>query len=196
MPERSARIERSTKETKVQLSLRIEGIGSFEGGTGVGFFDHMLELLARHSGFDIGLTAKGDLQIDPHHTIEDVGIVLGEALARALGEKRSIARFATAGVPLDEALSVATIDLSGRGGFYLHGAFPQRRTGEFDADLAADFFRSFAQNGAFTLHLQLVSGENPHHIVETAFKAVAVALRMAVAIDTRIVGIPSTKGVL
>lgn len=196
MPDRNARIERATKETQILLSLRLDASGVFDGGTKIGFFDHMLDLLARHSGFDVTLQAKGDLQIDHHHTVEDVGIVLGEALARALGDKRSVRRFATIGAPLDEALSIATIDLSGRGGFFLHGIFPARKTGDFDCDLANDFFRSFAANGGFTLHLQLVSGENPHHIVETAFKAVALALRDAVAIDNRIVGIPSTKGVL
>ena len=196
MPDRSARIERTTKETKILLSLRLDGAGVFEGGTGVGFFDHMLDLLTRHAGFDVSMTAKGDLQIDHHHTVEDVGIVIGQALERSLGDKRSIRRFATIGAPLDDVLSIATIDLSGRGGFFLHGTFPPRKTGDFDCDLAADFFRAFAQNGAFTLHLQLVSGDNPHHIVETAFKAVALSLRDACGLDSRISGIPSTKGVL
>lgn len=196
MAERSARVERETRETKVRASVRIDGQGNFEGGTGVGFFDHMLEIFARHAGFDVSLTAEGDLRVDAHHTVEDVGIVLGEALSRALGEKRSIVRFGTAGVPLDEALSVCHLDISGRGGFYLHGAFPPRKAGDFDADLAADFFRSFAGKAGVTIHLRLLAGDNPHHLVETAFKSVAVALRQAVAVNPRIVGVPSTKGVL
>jgi imidazoleglycerol-phosphate dehydratase len=156
----------------------------------------MLSVFARHGLLDLEVRAKGDVEIDPHHTVEDVAIVVGEAIKRALGDKKGIRRFGTAAVPLDEALSRATVDLSGRGLFEMHGAFPREKTGDFDCVLGEDFFRAFATNAGATLHLELVSGRNAHHILETAFKAVAVALRDAVVRDSRVEGVPSTKGVL
>lgn len=196
MVDRIGRVERRTKETEITATVRLDGRGETTIETGIGFFDHMLDILGRHALLDLIVKAKGDTRIDDHHTVEDVGIIIGQALLQALGDKRSIRRFGSAGVPLDESLTRVDLDLSGRGGFFLHGEFPRERTGTFDAFLADDFFRAFAMNAGITLHMQLVSGTNPHHVIETAFKALAVALRDALAVDSRIVGVPSTKGVL
>ncbi|HBW46872.1 TPA: imidazoleglycerol-phosphate dehydratase HisB [bacterium] len=196
MNDRIGRVERKTRETEVVVTVRIDGSGEANVETGIGFFDHMLELFGRHSLMDIIVKAKGDIQIDEHHTVEDVGIVMGQALLQALGDKRSIQRFAVTAAPLDEALTRVNLDISGRGGFYLHGAFPREKTGGFDAFMAEDFFRALSQNAGLTVHMELVSGSNPHHVVETAFKALALSLKEAVTVDHRISGVPSTKGSL
>lgn len=196
MADRIGRVERKTKETEIMATVRIDGRGDVTAETGIGFFDHMLGQLGRHSLMDLIVKAKGDTHIDDHHTVEDAGIILGQALAKALGEKRSIRRFASAAVPLDEALVRVDLDISGRGNLYLDGHFPKEKSGAFDTYLAEDFFHAFASNSGITVHMQIVRGTNPHHIAESAFKSIAVALRDAVAVDSRIMGVPSTKGVL
>ncbi len=196
MAERIGRVDRRTRETEISATIRLDGRGEVSVETGIGFFDHMLQQLGRHGLMDLLVKAKGDTHIDDHHTVEDVGIILGQALLQALGDKRSIRRFSSAAVPLDEALCRVDLDISGRGGFFLKGAFPREKTGSFDCFLAGDFFSAFATNAGVTMHMELVGGTNPHHVVESAFKSVAVALRDATQIDSRIVGVPSTKGVL
>lgn len=196
MAERIGRVERRTKETEISATVRLDGRGEVSVETGIGFFDHMLQQLGRHGLMDLLVKAKGDTHIDDHHTVEDVGIILGQALLQALGDKRSIRRFASAAVPLDEAICRVDLDISGRGGFYLRGSFPREKTGTFDCYLAHDFFEAFATNAGITMHMELVAGDNPHHVVESAFKSVAVALRDATYLDNRVVGVPSTKGVL
>ncbi len=196
MADRIGRVERKTRETDISATVRLDGRGEVTAETGIGFFDHMLGELGRHSLIDLIVKAKGDTHIDDHHTVEDVGIILGQALLKALGDKRSIRRFASASVPLDEALTRVDIDISGRGGLYLRGAFPREKTGSFDCYLAEDFFRAFASQAGITMHMDLTGGTNPHHVVESSFKSVAVALREATFIDPRISGVPSTKGVL
>jgi imidazoleglycerol-phosphate dehydratase len=196
MAERIGRVERKTRETEITATVRLDGRGDVTAETGIGFFDHMLDILGRHSLIDLIVKAKGDTHVDDHHTVEDVGIILGQALLQALGDKRSIRRFGSAAVPLDEALTRVDLDISGRGGFFLHGVFPREKTGTFDAYLGEDFFRAFAAQSGITLHMHLFSGGNPHHVVESAFKSLAVALRDSVTIDSRILGVPSTKGVL
>lgn len=193
---RRAAIERKTSETEVHVDLEIDGTGRYAVETGVPFFDHMLSVFARHGLLDLDVRARGDVHIDPHHTVEDVAIVLGQAFQQALGEKKGIKRFGAASAPLDEALTRATVDFSGRGGLTLHGEFPREKTGDFDVVLGEDFFRSFAVNAGATLHIELVSGRNAHHVLETSFKAVALSLREAVLRDPRVEGVPSTKGVL
>jgi imidazoleglycerol-phosphate dehydratase len=196
---RSTRRERKTRETEITVTLDVDGGGESRVGTGVGFFDHMLTALARHASFDLDLECRGDLHVDAHHTVEDVGIVLGGAFAEALGEKRGITRFADATVPLDEALVRAVVDISGRPflHFGVHVPAGQPRIGDFDSALSAEFWRAFATEARITLHLDLIRGENGHHIVEATFKAAARALRLAVALDTaRSDQVPSTKGVL
>lgn len=193
---RSAEVNRKTKETEIQVVLDLDGSGRGEIETGVGFFDHMLDALSRHGGLDLTVRCSGDLHIDAHHTVEDVGIALGEALKEALGDKKGIVRFSDATVPLDEALVRAVIDISGRP--FLHYDVPvpagQPRIGEFDTALAAEFWRAFATEARITLHLDLIRGDNAHHIVEASFKAVARALRSAVKVEGT--EVPSTKGVL
>ncbi|RMH54238.1 MAG: imidazoleglycerol-phosphate dehydratase HisB [Candidatus Hydrogenedentota bacterium] len=196
MVERIARRERKTRETELAVTVRLDGSGEVKAETGIGFFDHMLDQLGRHGLMDIIVQGSGDRHIDDHHTVEDVGILLGQAFRQALGEKRSIRRFGSAAVPLDEALVVVDLDISGRGGYFLAGEFPKEKTGTFDSYLAEDFFRAFATNAEITMHMEIRRGMNPHHIVESAFKSTAVALRDAVVVDSRIVGVPSTKGVL
>jgi imidazoleglycerol-phosphate dehydratase len=196
---RRAERERSTRETQISVRLDLDGRGECDVQTGIGFFDHMLDALARHGGIDLHLRCSGDLHIDAHHTVEDVGIVLGGALLEALGDKKGIVRFADATVPLDEALVRAVVDISGRP--YLHFEIPtptaQPRIGEFDVALAAEFWRAFATEARITLHLDLIRGLNAHHIVEATFKAAARALRAATRIDPeRSSAVPSTKGVL
>ena len=196
-PARTASLTRTTSETEVALSLGLDGTGRAEIATGIGFLDHMLTSLARHAAFDLTVRAKGDLDVDCHHTTEDVGIVLGQALARALGEKRGIVRFGHAVVPMDEALVEAVIDLSGRAFFAWDVAFARAKVGTMDTELFEEFFRALAANGLFTLHVTRRAGSNTHHLAEATFKAVARALRMAVAPDARAEGaIPSTKGAL
>jgi imidazoleglycerol-phosphate dehydratase len=196
---RSAERQRSTRETEISLRLEIDGTGACEVDTGIGFFDHMLDALARHGNFDLRLTCRGDLQVDGHHTVEDVGIVLGQAFVEALGEKRGIVRFADATVPLDEALVRAVVDISGRPSIHYAVATPpdQPRIGDFETALAAEFWRAFATEARVTMHIDSIRGANAHHLVEATFKAAARALDLASAIDPRREGVvPSTKGAL
>ncbi len=194
---RTAELSRTTSETDIRLRLTLEGSGTAEIATGVGFLDHMLVALTRHALFDLHVSARGDLQIDDHHTTEDVGIVLGQALDRALGDKAGITRFGAALVPMDEALVEAAIDLSGRPHLAWSVAFPAPRIGTMDSELFEEFFRALATNARMTLHLTARAGRNAHHLAEACFKATARALRAAVAEDPRLAGaIPSTKGSL
>jgi imidazoleglycerol-phosphate dehydratase len=194
---RRATIERVTSETRIAATVDLDGTGRAEIATGIGFLDHMLTALARHGMLDITLAAEGDLHIDFHHTTEDVGIVLGQAVARALGDKRGIRRFGSALVPMDEALAEAAIDISGRPFLAWSVSFARDKVGEMDTELFEEFFRAFAMNAGITLHVTQKAGTNAHHVAEACFKALARALRVAVEMDPRTAGvIPSTKGVL
>ncbi len=193
---RTARIQRQTGETKIDLSLNLDGSGQAQVATGVGFFDHMLTLLAKHGLFDLGVGAQGDLQVDPHHTVEDVGICLGQALVQALGDKAGIRRYGSATLPMDETLVTAAVDLSGRPFCVWNVALPPEVLGTFNAPLAEEFWRAVAGSGACNLHVMCHYGRNTHHLIEGVFKAVARALRQAVEPDPRMTGVPSTKGVL
>ena len=192
---RRASIERNTLETKISASVDLDAGGIAEVDTGIPFLDHMLDQIARHSRIDLRVKAEGDLHIDAHHTVEDVGIVLGQAIAEAVGEKRGIGRFGTAYAPLDEALSRAVLDFSGRPGLTLNAEFTRARVGDFDVDLVAEFFQGFVNHAFITVHLDNLRGSNAHHQVESLFKAFALALRQALSLDSG-AGIPSTKGVL
>jgi imidazoleglycerol-phosphate dehydratase len=194
---RKATIERRTAETAITASVDLDGTGACDIGTGIGFLDHMLEQLARHSLIDIALTAKGDTHIDFHHTVEDCGIVLGRAVAAALGERRGIRRYGSLDLPMDEALTRCAVDVSGRPFLVWTVAFPAPRIGEFDAELVREWFQAFAINSGVTLHVECLHGENAHHIAESCFKGLARALRQASEIDPRRKdAIPSTKGSL
>ncbi len=193
---RLAEIERATAETKITLSLNLDGQGIADVATGVGFFDHMLTHIAKHSLCDLMVRCAGDLHIDSHHTVEDVGICFGKALVQALGDKSGIRRYGDASVPMDEALVTSAIDLSGRPFLVWNATVPNELLGNFSSQLAEEFWRAVSSAGLLTLHVNLVSGRNTHHIVETIFKATARALRMAIEPDPRVSGIPSTKGVL
>ncbi|NYS24059.1 imidazoleglycerol-phosphate dehydratase HisB [Rhodobacteraceae bacterium 2376] len=194
---RTASITRKTSETDISVSIDLDGAGVYDCATGVGFFDHMLDQLARHSLIDITLRAKGDLHIDDHHTVEDCGIALGQALAQALGDKRGIRRYGECALPMDDAQIRCALDLSGRPFLVWNVAFPTAKIGAFDTELVREFFQALATHGGITLHLDQVHGINSHHIAEAAFKAVARALRMAVEADPRKGdAIPSTKGAL
>ena len=194
---RKASITRNTRETQISASLDLDGTGRSSVATGVAFLDHMLDQVARHGMVDLELSAKGDLHIDAHHTVEDVGIVLGQALAQAVGDKKGIARFGQAYVPLDEALSRVVIDFSGRPGLEYHVRYVRPLIGEFDVDLVHAFFQGFVNHAQVTLHIDNLRGRNAHHQCETVFKAFARALRMALAPDARAAGaVPSTKGSL
>jgi imidazoleglycerol-phosphate dehydratase len=193
---RKAEVSRNTKETKIGVKLNLDGKGAAQIATGVPFLDHMLEQVARHGAFDLDISAKGDLHIDAHHTVEDVGITLGQAFAKAAGDKTGVRRYGHAYVPLDEALSRAVVDLSGRPGLEYHIEFTRARIGEFDVDLVHEFFQGFVNHAQVTLHLDSLKGTNAHHQAETAFKAFARALRMAVEADARVKDVPSTKGSL
>ena len=193
---RTAEVRRKTEETEITVSVDLDGSGSVEVGTGVPFFDHMLGALGRHASLDLTVRAEGDLQIDAHHTVEDVGIVLGQAVADALGDKAGIARFGDAEVPMDEALVQCALDISGRGQLHYAVDVPIEVVGSFDTTLAKEFMVAFATNAGMTAHLRGLAGENAHHIIEAAFKALARALREAVALDPRVGGVPSTKGAL
>ncbi|MBU8544499.1 MULTISPECIES: imidazoleglycerol-phosphate dehydratase HisB [Roseomonadaceae] len=194
---RQATLARATSETDIRLTLDLDGRGSADVATGVGFFDHMLTALARHGLLDLTVAAKGDLHIDDHHTVEDVGIVLGQALRQALGDKRGIRRYGQCLLPMDEALAEAAIDISGRPFLAWSVPFQRPKIGTFDTELVEEFFRAFAFNAGITLHVTLKAGSNAHHVAEACFKAVARALRMAVEPDPRAAGvIPSTKGSL
>ena len=194
---RTATIERTTKETAIKVTVNLDGTGTYRIATGVGFLDHMLEQLARHGLIDIELEAKGDLHIDFHHTVEDVGIVLGQAVAKALGDKAGITRYASIDLPMDEALTRVAIDVSGRPYLIWRVGFTRPKLGEMDTELFREWFQAFAQNAAITLHVENVYGENNHHIAETCYKGLARALRAAIAPDPRQAGrVPSTKGSL
>ena len=193
---RSAEVIRQTNETSISLSLEIDGDGSRCINTGIGFFDHMLDLFAKHGLFDIKLEAKGDLHVDEHHTVEDVGIVLGEAFAQAVGSKAGINRYATQFVPMDEALACVSVDFSGRAFLQYNVCCPDAIVGGISAQIFEEFFRAFATGAKLTLHINALYGVNTHHIIEAVFKACARALRFALEDDPRSTGVPSTKGVL
>lgn len=194
--QRAADIHRSTKETDVQLSLRLDGQGEGERQTGVGFLDHMLDLLARHGRLDLAVRVTGDLETGSHHTVEDTGIVLGQAIDQALGDRAGIFRYGHAVVPMDEALASCAIDISGRPFMAFTAELPAGTTGGFDHELAEEFFRAVSNHAKMTIHLSLDAGTNAHHMIEAGFKAFARALRAAVAIDPTEAGVPSTKGLL
>jgi imidazoleglycerol-phosphate dehydratase len=196
MPDRTVTISRETKETKIRLSINLDGKGASSPHTGVGFFDHMLDLLARHSLIDLDVTAEGDLHVDSHHTVEDVGIVLGQAIEKALGDKRGIQRYGSAIVPMDESLAQVAVDLSGRPAFVFNVNFPAATIGAFPTELVAEFFKSVATSARMNLHVSVPYGSNNHHIAEAIFKATARALRQAVSFDPRSDAVPSTKGSL
>ena len=197
MSERQAKIERNTNETRIVVEVDIDGSGRASLATGIPFLDHMLDQVARHGMIDLTVRAEGDLHIDAHHTVEDVGITFGQALAEALGDKRGIRRYGHAYVPLDEALSRVVLDCSGRPGLEFHVEFPRARVGDFDVDLSIEFFRGFANHALVTLHIDTLRGRNTHHIMETVFKAFGRALRMAIETDPRLGStVPSTKGSL
>ena len=197
MTARTARISRDTKETQITVAVNLDGSGTAALATGVPFLDHMLDQVARHGIIDLDIKANGDLEIDQHHTVEDVGITLGQAFAKALGDKRAIRRYGHAYVPLDEALSRVVIDLSGRPGLEFAVEFPRARVGDFDVDLFREFFQGFVNHALCTLHIDCLRGRNAHHIIETVFKAFGRALRVAVEHDPRMGdALPSTKGVL
>ncbi len=194
---RQAEVSRHTAETQIRVALNLDGTGRSKLSTGIGFFDHMLEQIARHGMIDLEIEAQGDLHIDGHHTVEDVGITLGQAFAKALGDKKGIRRYGHAYVPLDEALSRVVIDLSGRPGLEMHVPFKSGMIGAFDTQLAYEFFQGFVNHAFATLHIDNLRGDNAHHQCETVFKAFARALRAAVELDARAAGtIPSTKGSL
>ena len=192
---RKASLRRTTKETDVEVAVDLDGTGASEIETGVGFFDHMLDLLARHSRIDLTVTAKGDLHIDHHHTTEDVGIALGQAVKRALGDMKGITRYADVHLPMDEALTRVAMDISGRPFLVFKAEFSRDKVGSFDTELVREWFQAFAMNAGITLHVEALYGSNDHHIAESCFKGLARALRTAVAIDPRAAGeVPSTKG--
>jgi len=197
MADRTATVKRDTLETQIEVRLNLDGSGQSEFDTGVSFLEHMLDQVARHGMLDLGVQANGDLHIDAHHTVEDVGITLGQAFAEAVGDKKGIRRYGHAYVPLDEALSRVVIDFSGRPGLEYGVQFPRARIGDFDVDLFAEFFQGFVNHAKVTLHIDALRGDNAHHIAETVFKAFGRAVRMALEHDPRMEGIlPSTKGSL
>ena len=194
---RRATITRRTKETAISASVDLDGTGAYEIATGVGFLDHMIEQLARHSLIDITLKAKGDLHIDQHHTTEDAGIVLGQAVAKALGDKKGIARYGAAYLPMDETMTRVALDVSGRPFLVWRVEFTRSKIGDMDTELFREWFQAFAQHAGLTLHVETLYGENSHHIAETCYKALARALRQAISLDERQQGrVPSTKGQL
>jgi imidazoleglycerol-phosphate dehydratase len=195
--ERVAEVTRNTTETQIRVRVNLDGTGQAKLSTGIGFFDHMLDQIARHGLIDLDIDAQGDLHIDGHHTVEDVGITLGQAVAKAVGDKKGLRRYGHAYVPLDEALSRVVVDFSGRPGLTMHVPFKSGMIGAFDAQLAYEFFQGFANHALVTLHIDNLRGENAHHQCETVFKAFARALRVALELDPRMAGvIPSTKGTL
>ena len=194
--ERQVRLERKTAETSIQLALSLDGTGNYQIDSGVGFLDHMLSLFAKHGALDLQVQAKGDTFIDDHHTVEDIGITLGQAIGQALGDKKGICRYGHALVPMDEALILVALDISGRGHLEFDLPLPNAKVGSFDTELVEEFFRALALNSGMTLHIRMLNGRNTHHIIEGTFKALGRALRQAVAKDERLTGIPSTKGVL
>ncbi|MGE5559328.1 MAG: imidazoleglycerol-phosphate dehydratase HisB [Bacillota bacterium] len=193
---RKAAVTRKTRETDVAVEINLDGTGAADIASGIGFFDHMLHHLARHSLCDLTVKANGDLQVDFHHTVEDLGITLGQAFAKALGDKTGINRYGSAAIPMDEALVQAALDLSGRPELVYELKITREKIGDFDTELAKEFFRAFVVHAGMNLHLHQQAGSNGHHILEAAFKAVARALRQAVSMDEREKGVPSTKGIL
>ena len=194
---RTAQISRTTKETDIQVEINLDGTGQTDIQTGVAFFDHMLDAFGRHGLFDLNVRCKGDIEVDAHHTVEDCGIVLGQAIAQALGDKRGITRYASLALPMDETLVLAAVDISGRGAAYVDLDIPVQKVGDFDKELGAEFFIALAANAGITLHVRQLAGGNSHHILEASFKAVTRALSAAVAIDARIADqLPTTKGAL
>ena len=194
---RTAQIERNTNETQIRLTLNVDGRGQYQVDTGCGFLDHMLELFARHGSFDLAVTCQGDTQVDDHHTVEDIGIALGKAFAQALGDLRGVYRYGNFLLPMDEALVLCAVDLSGRGGYYEDLDIPTEKIGTFDTQLVYEFMEAFAVNAKLTLHVRKLAGRNSHHIVEGAFKALGRVLREAVSLDQQFKDeIPSTKGLL
>ena len=197
MDQRTAQVERNTLETQIKVNINLDGVGNAAFVTGIPFLDHMLDQIARHGLIDIDVVAKGDLQIDAHHTVEDIGITLGQAIAKAVGDKKGIVRYGHAYVPLDEALSRVVVDFSGRPGLVYDVKFPRASVGGFDVDLFREFFQGLVNHAGITLHIDNLKGSNAHHVAETIFKATGRALRMAVTLDPRMAGImPSTKGSL
>ena len=194
---RTAQISRTTKETDIQVEINLDGTGQTDIQTGVAFFDHMLDAFGRHGLFDLNVRCKGDIEVDAHHTVEDCGIVLGQAIAQALGDKRGITRYASLALPKDDTRVLAAVDISGRGAAYVDLDIPVQKVGDFDTELGAEFFIALAANAGITLHVRQLAGGNSHHILEASFKAVTRALSAAVAIDARIADqLPSTKGAL
>lgn len=193
---RQSTIDRSTNETQVTLSLNLDGTGRHQNATGVGFFDHMLDLFARHGAFDMTVAAQGDLHVDQHHTVEDVGICLGQAFREALGDKQGIRRYGCFVLPMEDALANVAIDFSSRPYFVFNADFPSSKIGEFDSELVEEFWQAFTNNAGCNLHINVPYGRNSHHISEAIFKAAARAARMASELDPRMPGIPSTKGAL
>ena len=196
MPARKAEIKRKTRETDVALTLLVDGEGRSDVATGVGFLDHMLDLLARHGLFDLTVKAAGDTHVDAHHTVEDVGICLGQALKDALGERVGIRRYGDISVPMEDSLAQVSLDLGGRGVLVYNAAFPSPKTGDFDVELVEEFLRAFSSNAGMNLHVNVPYGRNSHHVAEAIFKALARALDTATQIDPRVKGVPSTKGKL
>ena len=193
---RSATVSRKTGETDITITIDLDGSGKVDVETGVGFFDHMLCAFGRHGLFDLTIRATGDTQVDDHHTVEDVGIVLGQAVREALGDKAGITRFSDVAVAMDESLVQAAVDVSGRGQAYVDLPVPTQKVGTFDTELVEEFFIAFARDAALTLHVRELAGSNSHHIIEAAFKAFGRALRFACELDPRVIGVPSTKGSL
>lgn len=193
---RTARIHRKTAETEVELELSLDGIGEAQVATGIGFLDHMLTLLAKHGAFDLTLKAIGDLDVDQHHSVEDIGICLGQAFREALGDKAGIRRYGHFALPMEETLCTVALDLGGRAYFVFQADFPTQKIGDFDSELIADFWHAFANNALCNLHINIAYGRNSHHIAEAIFKATARALRNAAELDPRQKGVPSTKGTL
>jgi imidazoleglycerol-phosphate dehydratase len=196
MSERKASVQRKTKETTIDISCALDGSGKADIDTGVGFFDHMLELLAVHSLLDLTIRAVGDVKVDDHHTVEDVGIALGQCLDKALGDKKGLVRFADAALPMDEALARVALDISGRGCLVYNVQYPTEKTGQFDTGLVQEFLGALSANARLTLHVEVPYGTNSHHIAESIFKGLARALRIATRIDPERKGVPSSKGVL
>lgn len=194
MVKRSATIERKTRETEIKLDLNIDGNGVFEGSSGVGFFDHMLELLSKHGEFHLMLCAKGDTQVDDHHTVEDVGICLGRAFKQAIGDKKGIVRYASLVLPMDEALVLCAVDICGRPGLFSDISFPTEKIGQFDSQLVLEFWQAFVNEAGLVLHVRQLAGLNSHHIAESVFKGIGQVLKRAVKIESD--KIPSSKGVL
>lgn len=196
MPDRKAVLERNTNETKIRVEINIDGTGKSEIDTGIGFFNHMLTHLAKHSLCDLSIMCDGDLEIDAHHSVEDVGICIGKALVEAVGDKAGMTRYGSCILPMDESLVLAAIDISGRGSLFYEMNIDKEMVGEFDTELAEEFFKSLCNNAGINAHIRQLAGTNAHHIIEAAFKAFAKALRQAVSMDPRVQGVPSTKGSL